>query len=168
MASNCTNTANTSNHFPQQTNHQLPLMVGLQNLNHYGGGFQAQMMPTSSGNGLSNMGFNLGGNGNNDLSAQWKLPSSIGGFEPPTSLFPPFQGEGVDASSSFLGDQQIVSLAKSSAEISQEASVKTEENPLGLNLTKQFLVSSENNQFWGGSPWTGFSGLNSSSNSHLL
>lgn len=165
--------------FPQAAN-QLPLMAALTSLNHYGGGhigpsvggFQAQMMPPT-GNGLANMGFNLGGNGN-DLSAagggadHWRLPS-IGGFEATTSLFP-FQSEGVEASSnSMLGDhQQLGSLATSSSGIaSQVASVKTEENP-GLNLTKQFLVNSENNQYWGGSPWTGFSGLNSSSTSHLL
>ncbi|KAL3530737.1 hypothetical protein ACH5RR_010059 [Cinchona calisaya] len=164
-----------SGHFPQQTN-QSPLMAALQNLNHYGG---PHISPTIGGfqaGSLANMGFNLGENGN-DLPAgggheQWRLlPSIAGGFEPPTSLFP-FQGEGVvEAASSLLGDQQIIgSLGTSSEGISQMASVKTEENPSRLNLMKQFLVNSAgNNQFWAGSsPWTGFSGLNCSSTSHLL
>ncbi|KAL3518203.1 hypothetical protein ACH5RR_020792 [Cinchona calisaya] len=165
--------------FPSQTNHQLPLMAALTNLNHYGGGhiggFQSQIMATTAGNGLSNMGFNdlsaaaAGGGGDHH---QWRLPS-VGGFDqPPTSLFPLIQSDqGFEGSSnlSMLGNhQQLGSLTTSSTVGSQIVPVKSEENQ-GLNLTKQFLLNSDqNNQFWVGNPWTGFSGLNSSSTSHLL
>lgn len=157
-------------HFPQSSSSQLPpLMAALQNLNHYAaaGGFQ---------------GFNLGNINGNDLSDQWRLGNSnnIGGFEGQISNLFPFQSEGgvgvgvgvEGASNTMMGHEQQIGNDQNNN------MVKTEENPpVGLNLTKQFFVNSENNQFWsstsntttnGGNQWTGFSGLNSSSTSHLL
>lgn len=168
--SSCT-TDMVGHHFPQPPSTQLPLMAALQNLNnHYGGGgggFQAQMVAAASGSGLAHMGFNLEGGG----AEQWRLPSCIGGFEAATNLFP-FHSEGV-----VVQDQAPTSMIGMATSSSSTGVVKSEDTPPGggggLNLTKQFFVNSDNNQFWGntaaaGSPWTGFSGLNSSSTGHHL
>ncbi|CBI16153.3 unnamed protein product, partial [Vitis vinifera] len=77
---------------------------------------------------------------------QWRLQQVqqfpfLGSFEPPTGLYP-FQNEDLTA-------------------------VKLLENQ-GLNLSRQFLDTSENNQYWVGNAWTDFSGLNSSSTSNRL
>ncbi|CAN4098850.1 unnamed protein product [Withania somnifera] len=130
-----------------------PLMAAFQNLNHHYGGFQPpSLVSTHNSNALGHheMGFQIGSTTNhtNNLSVgsdhQWRLPS----LAVNTNLYPFHQGEGIEASSgnniAHDGDQ-------------------------GLNSTKQFLGTMENNnQYWGGNAWTGFSGLNSSSASHIL
>lgn len=142
-------------HFPhdQQSTVQLtPFMAAFQNLNHHYGGFHQPppLVSTHNGGGHHHeMGFQI------NLPApsvgsdhQWRLPSLAAN----TNLYPTFhQGEGIESSSgnNIAHDDQ------------------------GLNSTKQFLGTMENsnnnNQYWGGNAWTGFSGLNSSSSaSHLL
>ncbi|XP_055830135.1 dof zinc finger protein DOF2.4-like [Solanum dulcamara] len=150
---------NGRHHFPHEQSTQLtPLMAAFQNLNHHYGGFQPPpLVSTHNGNGTGlghhEMGFQIGSSANtNNLSVpsggsdhQWRLPSLAAN----TNLYPFQHGEGINESSSGnnIGhDDQ------------------------GLNSTKQFLGTMENNnQYWGGNAWTGFSGLNSSSSaSHLL
>lgn len=142
-------------HFPHEQSTQLtPLMAAFQNLNHHYGGFQPPpLVSTHNGAALGHheMGFQIGSNNNtNNLPPsggsdhQWRLPSLAAN----TNLYPFHQGEGIESSSgnNIAHDDQ------------------------GLNSTKQFLGTMENNnQYWGGNVWTGFSGLNSSSSaSHLL
>ncbi|PHT46760.1 Dof zinc finger protein DOF2.2 [Capsicum baccatum] len=146
-------------HFPHEQSpvQFTPLMAAFQNLNHHYGGFQPPPLVSTQGAatlGHPEMGFQIGSttNSTNNLSApsgvsdhQWRLPSLAAS----TNLYPFHQGEGIESSSgnSIAHDDQ------------------------GLNSTKQFLGTMENNtnQYWGGNAWTGFSGLNSSSSaSHLL
>ncbi|XP_009612449.1 dof zinc finger protein DOF2.4-like [Nicotiana tomentosiformis] len=151
----------TGQHFSQSSIHLTPLMAAFQNLNHQYGGFQPPPLVSTQNNGElgHEMGFQIGGNSTNNLQAattggsdyhhhQWRLPSLAA-----TNLYP-FQGERIEATSSGISHQDSV--------------VRMEENNQGLNSTKQFLGTMENNQYWGGNAWTGFSGLNSSSAGHLL
>ncbi|XP_059300515.1 dof zinc finger protein DOF3.6-like isoform X1 [Lycium ferocissimum] len=149
---------NGRHHFPHEQSTQLtPLMAAFQNLNHHYGGFHPPSLVSTNNNGAAlgqEMGFQIGGNNtnnSNNLSApsggsdhQWRLPSLAAN----TNLYPFQQGEGIESSSgnNISHDDQ------------------------GLNSTKQFLGTMENNnQYWGGNAWTGFSGLNSSSSAgHLL
>lgn len=158
--------------FPHQTVTQLPLMAALQNITHYGGGgnnsnissniggFQSHTMPTAGINQTDHMGFQLGSNsvGSNNIlhagaAGGWRLPF-LSAFEPENSNLYAYQGEG------------------NGSEITQVAPVKEEDNR-AVNLSRQFLDVTENNQFWGGNgngngAWTQFSGLNSSSTTHFL
>ncbi|XP_059315237.1 dof zinc finger protein DOF2.4-like [Lycium ferocissimum] len=134
----------TGHHFSQASTQFTPLMAAFQNLNNYGG-FQPP---------LGEMGFQIGStNNSNNL-----LPSLAANFEHhPTNLYPNFQAD------------QGTSIEASNG-VSQ---VKMEDNNRqGMNSTKQFLGTLENNQYWGGAnanSWTGFSTLNNSSTtSHLL
>ncbi|XVF05521.1 hypothetical protein REPUB_Repub05bG0179300 [Reevesia pubescens] len=86
-------------------------------------------------------------------------------FEPNNGLYP-FQSEGVEASSSMVGESQLLHSMSSTSRVSQLAPLKMENNHQGLNLSR--LGVSENNQYWGGNGWTDLSGLNSSSTNHLL
>ncbi|KAJ9189141.1 hypothetical protein P3X46_000471 [Hevea brasiliensis] len=161
-------------HLPPQPS-PLPFMTSLHNLTQFGvgnlglnfGGIQGHMGATSGASGQADMGFQMGSN-----SAMSSAILSTGGvqqfpfFEPPPTGLYPFQSEGVEASSSTVGDSQLRSMTPSSR-VSQLASVKMEDNQ-GLNLSKPFLVISESNQYWSGNTWTDLSGLSSSSSSHLL
>ncbi|KAM7522209.1 hypothetical protein LguiA_012111 [Lonicera macranthoides] len=146
---------------------QLPLMSALQNLPQYGGGingtgnissnigaFQSQMV-AAGGNSqnIDGMGFQIGNNSGGGAGAGagvWRLPF-LAGFEPQANLFN-YQSEGTSVG----------------------APVKEEESR-GLNLSRQFLgISENNNQYWvgngnGNNSWAEFSGLNStSSTTHFL
>ncbi|KAK9279409.1 hypothetical protein L1049_013088 [Liquidambar formosana] len=143
-------------HFPQ-----LPLMTSLQNLTQYGVG---NIGLNFGGAGQSDMGLQRGNNSSGSSAIlgaggadQWRSQHFpfLASFEPTSALYQ-FQSEGVEAPSSLVGDSQ-----------SQPAPVKMEENQR-LNLSRQFMGISENNQFWGGNTFTDFSGLNSSTTSHLL
>ncbi|KAF2321906.1 hypothetical protein GH714_004352 [Hevea brasiliensis] len=121
----------------------------------------------SGSSGQTDMGFQMGSNSGMSTAI---LPT--GGvqqfpfFEPPPTGLYPFQSEGVEASTSMVGDIQLRSLT-SRSRVSQLAPVKMEDNQ-GLNLSKPFLGISESNQYWNGNNWTDLSGLNSSSSSHLF
>lgn len=150
----------------EMTNHfspQVPLMAALQNLGHYGagsfGGFQAHMVAAGS-SGQPEMGFQLGNgpSGNNNIlsgggAEGWRLPILTGFEQPAGSNLFSYQGEGIEPPS---------------------GPVKIEENRGVLNLSRQFLGVSENNntnQYWGGNSWTtDFSSgqINTSSTSHFL
>ncbi|CAN4100953.1 unnamed protein product [Withania somnifera] len=142
-----------------------PLMAAFQNLNHHYGGFQPPPLVSAVQNGAATlrhhdeMGFQIGStttttHSTDNLTAapsvgsdhhQWRLPS----LATNTNLYPFHQSEGIESSS---GNNMV-------------------HDDQGLNSTKQFLGTMENNsnQYWGGNAWTGFSGLNSSSSaSHLL
>ncbi|KAK6788135.1 hypothetical protein RDI58_016660 [Solanum bulbocastanum] len=162
---------NGRHHFPHEQPTQLtPLMAAFQNLNHHYGGFQPPpLVSTHHGNGTGalghhhEMGFQIGSstnaNNTNNLPVpsgggsdhQWRLPSLAAN----TNLYPFQHGtdQGIHESSS-VNNNNI-----------------NAHDDQGLNSTKQFLGTMENNsnQYWGGNAWTGFSGLNSSSSaSHLL
>ncbi|KAF2321905.1 hypothetical protein GH714_004348 [Hevea brasiliensis] len=154
---------------------QLPFMTSLHNLTQFGignlglsfGGIQGHMGAASGSSGQTDMGFQMGSNSGMSTAI---LPT--GGvqqfpfFEPPPTGLYPFQSEGVEASTSMVGDIQLRSLT-SRSRVSQLAPVKMEDNQ-GLNLSKPFLGISESNQYWNGNNWTDLSGLNSSSSSHLF
>ncbi|NP_001305545.1 dof zinc finger protein DOF3.6 [Solanum tuberosum] len=159
---------NGRHHFSHEQPPQLtPLMAAFQNLNHHYGGFQPPpLVSTHHGNGTGalghhhEMGFQIGSSTNtNNLPVppgggsdhQWRLPSLAAN----TNLYPFQHGtdQGIHESSS-VNNNNI-----------------NAHDDQGLNSTKQFLGTMENNtnQYWGGNAWTGFSGLNSSSSaSHLL
>lgn len=162
-----TEITNGRHHFPHEQSSQLsPLMAAFQNLNHHYGGFQPPSLVSVSTHhgaetalGHHEMGFQIGSsistntNNTNSLSVpsggsehHWRLPSLAAN----TNLYPFHQGD------------QGIHESSSGNNISHDDQ--------GLNSTKQFLGSMENNnQYWGGNAWTGFSGLNSSSSaSHLL
>ena len=172
-------TAEVIGHLPKQAS-QLPFMPTLQNLTQYGignmslnfGGNPPHIM-ASSGGGQNEMGFHIGSN-SVGLSAegveQWRLQQVqqfpfLGSFEPPTGLYP-FQNEDVKASSSVDRNGHLPHMVSGSG-VAQLTAVKLLENQ-GLNLSRQFLDTSENNQYWVGNAWTDFSGLNSSSTSNRL
>ncbi|GAA0158506.1 hypothetical protein LIER_15513 [Lithospermum erythrorhizon] len=159
---------NIAGHHFQQASTQLPLMAALQNFNQYS-------VPESGSqvHGLGDIRFNIGSNnlsitGGSTEPPVWMLPSFQGGFDAPNpsaNLFH-FQREGVD------DHHQLPPMAGSSNDTS---SVKMENhqnrNNQELNLSRQFLDSSSTapQQNWSANAWTnGFSGLNSSSSSHLL
>ncbi|XP_031287516.1 dof zinc finger protein DOF2.2-like isoform X1 [Pistacia vera] len=161
-------------HLPQQTP-QLPLLTSLHNISQYNmgniglnfGGIQAQIGASTVGSGQNEIGFQIGNN-----SSMTSAILSAGGvqqfpfFEPPTGLFP-FQSEGVETPSSLVGDNQLRSMTTNSR-VSEQTPMKMEGNNQGLNLSRQFLGFSENNQYWSGSNWTDLSGLNSSSATNNL
>ncbi|KAF2318765.1 hypothetical protein GH714_010542 [Hevea brasiliensis] len=101
------------------------------------------------------------------LVDQWRLQQVqqfpfLANFEPPTGLYP-YEGEGFQPPN-YVG--QLRSRPLDSG-VTQLASVKMEENQ-GLNLSKNFLGMSGNEQYWGGNAWTDLPGFTSSSTSHLL
>ncbi|KAJ4834443.1 hypothetical protein Tsubulata_007891 [Turnera subulata] len=171
-------------HLPHQqaAAHQLPFISSLHGLGQFSvgniglnfGGIQGQLGSSSGGaNGQTDLGFQIGSNSGTILSAA----AAAGGvqqfpfFEPATSNLYPFQSEGLEASTSMVGDCQLRSMT-SSSRVSQLAPVVKAENNnnnQGLNLSRQFLGLSESNQYWAANPWTdNLSGLNSSSTGHLL
>ncbi|PSR86699.1 Dof zinc finger protein like [Actinidia chinensis var. chinensis] len=114
---------------------QLPFMTSLQNLGHYDGG--------------NSTGFQMEATGG-DAVGQWGSVPFLSGLEAPIHLYHPYQSithEGVEGHESC------------------GVGVKMDESQLGLNLSRQFISVSENNQYWdGNNTWTEFSGvLNSSS-----
>ncbi|KAF8402885.1 hypothetical protein HHK36_010977 [Tetracentron sinense] len=165
---------------------QLPFTASLHHLTDYGagdiglnfGGIQPSMAATGGGGGTTAMDFQIGSNsgrgGTNILSAggaeQWRLQQVqqfpfLAGLEPPQGLFP-FEGESVEPPA-YLGGSGHLRSKPSDSGIIQTASVKMEENH-GLNLSRQFLGISGNDQYWGSNGWTDLSGFTSSSTSHLL
>ncbi|KAF2318759.1 hypothetical protein GH714_010503 [Hevea brasiliensis] len=130
---------------------------------------------TAAGGGAG-MEFQIGstsssGTGGSLLSSalvdQWRLQQVqqfpfLANFEPPTGLYP-YEGEGFQPPN-YVG--QLRSRPLDSG-VTQLASVKMEENQ-GLNLSKNFLGMSGNEQYWGGNAWTDLPGFTSSSTSHLL
>ncbi|XP_022730599.1 dof zinc finger protein DOF2.2-like isoform X2 [Durio zibethinus] len=180
VGSNSTNAVIPSEitvHLPHQTPY-LPFMASLQNFSQYGlgniglnfGGIQGQIGATSGASGQADMGFQIGTNSGMSsaiLSAgsgphqQFPLIESINGLYP-------FQSEGIEASSSMVGESQLLRSLSSSSRVSQLAPVKMENNQ-GLNLSRSLLGVSENNQYWGsGNSWTDLPGHNSSSTNNLL
>ncbi|GLT67078.1 hypothetical protein SLA2020_394090 [Shorea laevis] len=158
----------------QQTPH-LPFMASLPSLSQYGlgniglnfSGLNGQIGGTTAAAvpGQADLGFQITNSG-----GVQQFPF----FEPPTGLYSYSGTEGIEGSTSVAGESQLRSVALSSR-VSQLAPVKTEDNNQGgLNLSRAVLGVSENNnnQFWGGNPWTtttDLSGLNSSTtNNHLL
>lgn len=182
---------------PPQQNQSSSFMLSIQNhLSRFAGGgggggnlglnFSEIQVP-------GDIGFPMGGNsgGNNVMlpggeADQWRLQQ-----------FPPLMGNGFDSSSSsglypfqvgtegvvepvlppMVGESQLIRNFSSSrvSQINNNPPVKREDNHQGLNLSSSRptlnAISENNNQFWGGSPWsTDISGgLNSSSSSsHLL
>lgn len=169
-------------HLPHQTPH-LPFMASLQNFSQYGvgniglnfGGIQGE---TSGASRQADMGFQIGTN--SGMSSAGILSSSSGGgggthqhqqfpfFDPSNGLYA-FQSEGMEGSSSMVGESQLLRSMSPCSRASHLAPVKMETNHQGLNLSRPQLGVSENNQYWGGNSWTNILGLNSSgSTNHLL
>ncbi|KAJ4978675.1 hypothetical protein NE237_009455 [Protea cynaroides] len=162
---------------------QLPFMASL-HLSDYGtadiglnfGGIQPPVAATSDG-GSGDMEFqivNNSGGGAAILSAactdqQWRL-QQVQQFPFLTGLYP-FEGEGGGGDGGeppVYGGEGAKQPSGSSGDVTQQqASVKMEENQ-GLYLSRQFLGIPGNDQYWGGNPWTDFTGFNSSSTTHLL
>lgn len=154
---------------------QLPFMASLHHhLADYGapdigfnfGGISTAMAVTTGGGSGPEMDFQMGGN---SITAGTMLPAQVqqfpflAGLEPPPGLYP-FDGEGVEQA--YAGGAKAT--PSSSGIISQMGSIKMEENQ-GLNLSRQFMGISGNDQFWGGgSAWTDLSGFSTSSTSLLL
>ncbi|KAG9128789.1 hypothetical protein Leryth_009571 [Lithospermum erythrorhizon] len=147
-------------HFQQSSTQLLPFMGALHNFNQYA----VAKSGSRQVNGLGDIRFNMLGNNLSGVSSAeppvWMLPSFQGGFDPPTSLFQ-FQREGVE------NLHQLPSLlGKSSVKMENH-----QNNNQELNLSSQLSMEpSETRQTnWDANAWTnGFSGLNSSSSSHLL
>ncbi|XP_044507745.1 dof zinc finger protein DOF3.6-like [Mangifera indica] len=103
------------------------------------------------------------------LVEQWRLQQVqqypfLTGMEPTTGLYQ-FESEGAVAPNYYVG--QLRSKPMDSP-VTQSANVKMEENQ-GLNLSRNFLGISGNDQYWNTSnAWTDVSGFNSSSTSHFL
>ncbi|XWS74141.1 hypothetical protein CRYUN_Cryun02cG0190200 [Craigia yunnanensis] len=178
VGSNSTNAAIPSEitgHLPQQTPH-LPFMASLQNFSQYGlgniglnfGEIQGQIGATSGASGQADMGFQIGTNSgmSSDILSAGGTHQQFPFFEPTNGLYP-FQSEGMEASSSMVGESHLLRSMSSSSRVSQLAPVKME-NTQGLNLSRPLFRVSENNQYWGGNSWTDLSGLNSSNTNHLL
>lgn len=162
-------------HLPQQTPH-LPFMASLENFSQFGlgniglnfGGIQGQIGATTGATGQADMGFQIATN-----SAMSSAILSSGGthqqfplFEPINGLFS-YQSEGMEGSSSMVGESQLLRSMNSSSRVSQLAPAKMENNQ-GLNLTRSLMGVSESNQYWGGNSWTDLAGLNSSSTNNFL
>ncbi|XP_022756601.1 dof zinc finger protein DOF2.2-like isoform X2 [Durio zibethinus] len=165
-----------TDHLLQQTPH-LPFMASLQTFSQYGlgnigldfSGIQCQIGATSGASEQADMGFQIGTN-----SGMSSAILSVGGthqqfplLEPTNGLYP-FQSEGMEASSSVVGESQLLRSMSSSSRVSQLAPVKMENTQGLINLSRPPLGVPENNQYWGGNSWTDLSGLNSSSTNHLL
>ncbi|XP_057989569.1 dof zinc finger protein DOF3.6 isoform X2 [Hevea brasiliensis] len=162
---------------------QLPILPPLNHLSDYNStdiglnfvGIQPPGAATAAGGGAG-MEFQIGstsssGAGGSLLSSalvdEWRLQQVqqfpfLANFEPPTGLYP-YEGEGFQPPN-YVG--QLRSRPLDSG-VTQLASVKMEENQ-GLNLSKNFLGMSGNEQYWGGNAWTDLPGFTSSSTSHLL
>ncbi|PSR90061.1 Dof zinc finger protein like [Actinidia chinensis var. chinensis] len=107
---------------------------------------------------LQSLGHYGGGNSGLQMAATgsdavdpWRSVPFLGGLEAPINLYHPYQN------STTAGVEALESCG---------VGVKMEESQLGLNLSRQFVGASENNQYWpdGNNTWTEFSGvLNSSS-----
>lgn len=161
---------------------QLPLLPSLHHVGEYNstdiglnfGGIHPPVGATAAG---GNMEFQIGstsssGGGGCILPAglveQWRLQQVqqfpfLSNLEPPAGLFP-FEDEGIEPPN-YVG--QLRSKPLDTA-VAQLAPVKMEENQ-ELNLSRNFLGISGNNQYWpGGNAWTDLPGFTSSSTSHLL
>ncbi|TYI73159.1 hypothetical protein E1A91_D07G111800v1 [Gossypium mustelinum] len=168
---------------PTEITGHLPFMASLQNFSQYGvgniglnfGGIQGE---TSGASRQADMGFQIGTK--SGMSSAGILSSSSGGgggthqhqqfpfFDPSNGLYA-FQSEGMEGSSSMVGESQLLRSMSPCSRASHLAPVKMETNHQGLNLSRPQLGVSENNQYWGGNSWTNISGLNSSgSTNHLL
>ncbi|KAH1130793.1 hypothetical protein J1N35_002171 [Gossypium stocksii] len=168
---------------PTEITGHLPFMASLQNFSQYGvgniglnfGGIQGE---TSGASRQVDMGFQIGTN--SGMSSASILSSSSGGgggahqhqqfpfFDPSNGLYA-FQGDGMEGSSSMVGESQLLRSMIPCSRASHLAPVKMENNHQGLNISRPQLGVSENNQYWGGNSWTNISGLNSSgSTNHLL
>ncbi|KAJ0102749.1 hypothetical protein Patl1_06379 [Pistacia atlantica] len=172
---------------------QLPILSPLHHLSGYNsggiglnfGGIQAPGVPTATGGGNSgnnDVEFQVGGASggvsggvggsslfSSALFEQWRLQQVqqypfMTGMEPTTGLYQ-FESEGTVAPSSYVA--QLRSKPMDSG-VTQSANVKMEQNQ-GLNLSRNFLGISGNDQYWNTSnAWTDLSGFTSSSTSHLL
>ncbi|KAL1155169.1 hypothetical protein V6Z11_A08G005600 [Gossypium hirsutum] len=173
--SNSTNAVNNNipseitGHLPQQTPH-LPFMASLQSFSQFGMGNIGLNFGGSVNGGQAEMGFHIGTN--SGMSSP--ILSSAGHqqfpfFEPTNGLYS-LQSEGMEGSSSMMGESQLLRSITSSSRVSQLAPVKMENNNnQGLNLSRSMMNNaSENNQYWGGNNWTDLSGLNASNTNHLL
>ncbi|XP_031259590.1 dof zinc finger protein DOF3.6 [Pistacia vera] len=172
---------------------QLPILPPLHHLSGYNsggiglnfGGIQSPGVPTAIGGGNSgnnDVEFQVGGASggvsggaggsslfSSALFEQWRLQQVqqypfMTGMEPTTGLYQ-FESEGTVAPSSYVA--QLRSKPMDSG-VTQSANVKMEQNQ-GLNLSRNFLGISGNDQYWNTSnAWTDLSGFTSSSTSHLL
>jgi hypothetical protein len=132
-----------------------------------GGGVEFQMENSTSSNSVGGSVLSSG------LVEQWRLQQVqhqvqqypfLSNLEPSSGLYS-FEGGGIGPSN-YAG--QIRSRPLDSTGVSQLASVKMEGNQ-GLNLSRNFLGISGNDQYWGGNnAWTDLPGFTSSSTSHLL
>ncbi|XWS53135.1 hypothetical protein CRYUN_Cryun11dG0131900 [Craigia yunnanensis] len=178
VGSNSTNAvipSEITGHLPQQTPH-LPFMASLQNFSQFGlgniglnfGGIQGQIGETTGASGQADMGFQIGTNSgmNNAILSAGGTHQQFPFFEPTNGLYP-FQSEGMEGSSSMVGERQLLHSMSSSSRVSQLAPVKMENNQR-LNLSRSLMGVPESNQYRGGNVWTDLSGLNSSSTNHLL
>lgn len=163
---------------------QLPILPSLHHLGDYNstdiglnfGGIQPPVAATAGGGG--GMEFQLGSSTSGGASGsllstgglvdQWRFQQVqqfpfLANIEPPTGLYP---FEGIEPAN-YVG--QLRSKPMDSG-VTQLASVKVEENYQGLNLSKNFLGITGNDQYWPGSTaWTAdLPGFSSSSTSHLL
>ncbi|KAJ6311731.1 hypothetical protein OIU77_013479 [Salix suchowensis] len=133
-----------------------------------GGGVGYQMENSTSSNSVGGSVLSSG------LVEQWRLQQMqhqvqqfpfLSNMEPPSGLYS-FETGGIGPSN-YAGQIRSKPL-DSSGVITQLASVKMEENQ-GLNLSRNFLGISGNDQYWGGNnAWTDLPGFTSSSTSHLL
>lgn len=136
---------NGRHHFPHEQPTQLtPLMAAFQNLNHHYGGFQPNLVSTHHGNGSAlsshhhEMGFQIGNstntNNTNNLPVpsgggsdhQWRLPSLAAN----TNLYPFQHGSDQGIHESSAGNNN---------------NINGHHDEQGLNSTKQFLGTMENN-----------------------
>ncbi|KAG8651332.1 dof zinc finger protein DOF3.6 isoform X2 [Manihot esculenta] len=163
---------------------QLPILPSLHHLGDYNstdielnfGGIQPPVAATAGGGG--GMEFQLGSSTSGGASGsllstgglvdQWRFQQVqqfpfLANIEPPNGLYP---FEGIEPAN-YVG--QLRSKPMDSG-VTQLASVKVEENYQGLNLSKNFLGITGNDQYWPGSTaWTAdLPGFSSSSTSHLL
>ncbi|OMO58963.1 Zinc finger, Dof-type [Corchorus capsularis] len=177
---------------------QLPLLPPLHHLGDYNsgdigvnfGGIQVAATGGGAGGGggggtsASNMDFPIGTSSSgsmltNGLVEQWRSLQHVQQFPFLTSLEPaaglyPFENEGLEAQS-YGGHGQLRSKPLESA-ITQLAAVKMEDSQhQGLNLSRNFLGISGNDQYWGGhgggggsNAWTDLSGFTSTSTTNLL
>ncbi|CAK9136228.1 unnamed protein product [Ilex paraguariensis] len=159
---------------------QLPLLPSLHHLTDFGGGgiglnfgaIRHPMAVTGGGSG-GDMEFQVGnsltGAGSIMSGQQWRLQQFpfMGGLEPPNGIYQ-FEGE-VAEPSNYVGGATGLELGTKPLEsgVTQQATVKLEENQ-GLNLSRNFLGISGNDQYWGGNSWTDLSAFTSSSTSQFL
>lgn len=187
VSSNCCNNNDMLNHMPPPPPPQLPFLPSLHHLSDYGsgdiglnfGGFQHPVAAAGGSSGGGDVEFQIGnsssggggGGLSTGLSEQWRMQQVqqfpfLTNLEPPIGLFQ-FDGENVQPPS-YVGIAGQLRSKPMDSGVSQIASVKMEESH-GLNLSRNPLGTSGNDQYWGGSnAWTDLSGFTSSSTSHML